>query len=99
MVIYNEHGNQWYISASTAKVLAGGKGIRLEGNVRIWKTERAFELLSDELYVIPEREYAETSTAVTLKSDFSLTESMGIRVDLKREKFQLLSDVRSTYVR
>ena len=97
MVIYNEQANQWYISASKAKVLAGGKGMRLEGDVRIWKTDAVLEIITDELYVIPEREYAETNALVTLKSTSGLTKSMGMRVDLKNEKFQLLSQVKGTY--
>jgi LPS export ABC transporter protein LptC len=96
-IFYNDDGLTWHARSDQAVFLNDNHNIQLTGNVRIWQPARHLELTTDEMTFDEPQQYAETSKPVTLNSTSGVTHSTGMKVDLNREKLQLLSAVTGTY--
>jgi lipopolysaccharide export system protein LptC len=68
--------------------------VHLRHHVHLEQTrgERFISLTSDELYVYPERQYAETDQAVMIDSNAGRTKAVGLSADLNRSVLNLQSD-------
>ncbi len=97
LVINGENGPVWQATARNATMLAGGTGIRMQGDVKIRHSTNGMELNTEELYVIPDREYAETAKPVVIYTAHGTTTGTGMKLDLKQEKLELLADVTGVY--
>jgi LPS export ABC transporter protein LptC len=96
-IFFKDDGLTWHARSDRAVFLNNNHNILLTGNVRIWQPLRHLELTTDEMTFDEPRQYAETSKPVTLNSTSGVTRSTGMKVDLNREKLQLLSAVTGTY--
>ncbi|RME34495.1 MAG: LPS export ABC transporter periplasmic protein LptC [Gammaproteobacteria bacterium] len=94
-------GVPMFVTADRAWASSDNEVILLYGEVRIWRNrpdgERELELITSDLKVLPEEEYAETEEPVTIIGDRMVTDATGLRADLARRRLKLLHKVRSRY--
>jgi len=99
--LYNTQGEPWQVRADHGQVSAHGKEILLKGQVHVWRNDaggrREVEVLTNELRVLPEEEYAETRVAATLISPSSESRGIGMRFFMKEKRLALLSKVKTHY--
>ncbi len=90
-----------FVTADRAWATSDNEVILLYGEVRIWRNrpdgERELELITSDLKVLPEEQYAETEEPVTIIGDRMVTDATGLRADLARRRLKLLHKVRSRY--
>lgn len=96
-IFFGGDGLTWHARADRATFLNKSKKITLNDNVRIWRPERNLEMTTSSITLNEAREYAETGSAVTIKSPAGVTHSVGMKLDLNRENLQLLSRVTGLY--
>lgn len=103
MEIYNSGGYPWHVVAERGVVKADSEVIFLHGVVEIWRLDdagqRELEIITSELRVFPEVQYAETDNAATIKSPTSVTKSRGFRANFEHNRLELLERVRSRHER
>lgn len=89
-----------YVTADQGWVTSGNEVILLRGNVRFWepneKGETILEVTTSEARVYPERDYAETDKAATLKTPDTSTDSIGMKAYLQEDRIEMLSRVHTT---
>ena len=96
-IFFGRDGLTWHARADRATFVNKSKKITLNDNVRIWRPERNMELTTSSITFNEAREYADTDSAVTIKSPAGITHSVGMKLDLNRENLQLLSKVTGLY--
>ena len=102
LVLFTEHGRSWEITSTSGRVNAGGESIDLHGEVRISAVggepegDRV-EMLTSEMVVWPERQYAETESAVNIKFIGGVVDAVGMHADFKQRRLELLAEVRGRY--
>lgn len=101
MEVYNADGPPWYIKAERGWVGADQEVVLLFGPVRVWRNnslgDRELEVITTDLRILPDSQYAETDQPTTIISRTSVTHAIGMRADLGDQKLELLSEVRSRY--
>lgn len=99
MEIYNEEESPWQVVAERGSLKANTDLVVLHGRVEIWRLndagEREFEILTSELRVFPNVQYAETDNAATIKSFNSVTKTKGFRANFGHHRIELRERVRS----
>jgi lipopolysaccharide export system protein LptC len=99
--IYSGDTKPWQITAERGWVNANHEVILLYGEVYLWrnnsKEERELEMITTDLRVLPKTEYAETDNATTIITPLSITNAIGMRLDLGTDRLELLSRVRSRH--
>lgn len=99
--VYNARGRPWHASAERAWVSGDKDLILLFGKVQLWRQDgsgkREWNLLTSEVRVLPEQEYAETTSPVTVIGKNTVTRSLGMKADLLRDRLQLTRKVRSRH--
>lgn len=98
IIMYLKDGTPWHARSDTASVLNQNKTIHLQGNVFIEQRDDTINMKTEELYIIPARDYAETNSPVTITSPAGKTYATGMTLDLQKQRLHLLSKVRSSYV-
>lgn len=102
MTVFKLDGASWNVYARHGWISSGQKTIALRGNVLIWrnaeKGDSGLEIQTDELHIEPDRQYAETDRPVTITQDFGVTHAVGMRVNLKQSRMELLARVRGHYI-
>lgn len=102
MTVYRPGGVAWNIYARHGWVSSDQKEIALRGDVVIWrdapKDGSGLEIRTDELHIEPDRQYAETDRPVTITQDVGVTHAVGMRVNLRRSRMELLANVRGRYI-
>jgi len=102
MTVFKQGAAAWNVYARHGWVSAGQKTIALSGDVVIWRDPRAghsaLEIRTDELHIEPDRQYAETDRPVTIAQDVGVTHAVGMRVNLRQSRLELLADVRGRYL-
>ncbi len=102
MTVFKPGGPSWNVYARHGWVSSGQKTIALRGDVVIWRNARqggsGLEIQTDELHIVPDRQYAETDRPVTITQDVGVTHAVGMRVNLDQSRMELLADVRGHYV-
>ena len=100
--LYRQELPDWNARADKALVLEKGERIELLGKVRLHRPgapgEAAITLLTRDLTVYPQREYAETAAPVTITSGQNEIQAVGMRLNLASGKLELLADTKGTYV-
>jgi lipopolysaccharide export system protein LptC len=100
--LFTEHGRTWEISSTSGQVNPGGESIDLHGEVRIsavdGETESdRVEMLTSEMVVWPERQYAETESPVKIKFVGGVVDAVGMHADFKQRRMELQAEVRGIY--
>lgn len=102
MTVFRPGGVAWNVYARHGWVSSGHKSIALSGDVVVWrnpgKDDSALEIRTDELHIEPDRQYAETDRPVTISQDAGITHAVGMRVNLRQSRLELLADVRGHYL-
>lgn len=96
---HDPDGPPWYLNAEQGQSNADGSRIRLWEDVQAWQSVEGgrSELLTEELIIFPNRQFAETDKAVKMRSPQGETDAVGMRANLERDHIELLSEVRGTY--
>ena len=101
MEIYNGSETPWQVMADRGWVAGNNEVILLYGEVEIWRSgangEREFEVLTRDLRILPEDEYAETDAFTTINTRTSVTTAIGMRAKFGTPRIQLMSEVKSRH--
>lgn len=102
MTVFKPGGASWNVYARRGWVSADQKNISLKGDVLIWRNALSngsgVEIQTDELHIMPDKQYAETDRPVIISQEFGVTHAVGMRVNLKQGRMELLADVRGHYL-
>ena len=95
-------GNElpWKISSERSLVSPGGTQVELSQNVRIERTDekgRPTILSTEQLFYVPDTEYAHTPLAVKIEAANGITTGVGMQTYLNESKMHLLSNVRGRH--
>ena len=100
--VFRDDGQTWVMRSQRAEVYDGGVSLWLQGAVAVSRQAvddlPALAMDTRDVWVYPEREYAESSAVVEIHQGPSTTEGEGLRLDLKGGRVTLLSAVRGDYV-
>ncbi len=101
LVFYIEGEPVWYVRAREGRVSSDGQTLRLLGETRVWRYgpegERQLYILSSDVLIKPEEEYAETAAPTRIVTRAGMTESVGARLYLPSRRVELLSQVKGHY--
>ncbi len=99
--LYKQAGRTWYVSAEKGWATSNNEVVLLYGEVHIWQLDdtgaRSLEVITWDLKVLPAEEYAETDKPATIISPGSVTDAVGMRVNMQKSKLELLSEVKTHY--
>ena len=102
MILYQDQHPSWTITSDNGTVTANGKEVTLSNNVIAKLTEKEnvtqMKLTTEDLLVRPDKKYAETDNNVLLQDENGSTRAKGMKADIEKNRIQLLSNVRGTYV-
>ncbi|MCW9023598.1 MAG: LPS export ABC transporter periplasmic protein LptC [Gammaproteobacteria bacterium] len=90
----------WLLLADEGQVLNAGTLIHLFGEVDITQpgdAQTEMKLLTRDLHIYADRDYAETDAAVRITQGPNLTTATGMRADLRNGRLELLSNTRGKY--
>ena len=98
-VLHRAEGEPWNVRSKRGWVSADGATLRLLGQVDIWREdgsgERALDVWTEHLTMLPDSEYGETTQPVTILMPSSTTTGVGMRAYLDESRIELLSQVRT----
>lgn len=101
MKLYRGPEVAWQVVSERGWVSADQDVVLLQGQVTIWQDgengERRLEIITRDMRVLPESEYAETDQAALIRTPRGETRGVGMRAYLDRGRLELLSQVRTTY--
>ncbi len=99
--LYKQASRTWYVSAEKGWVTSDNEVILLYGEVHVWQLDeagmRSPELITWDLKVLPQEEYAETDKQATIITSASVTNAVGMRLNMEKSKLELLSEVKTRY--
>ena len=88
------------ITADKGWVTEDNEVILLTGNVKLWQDaddgSRKLEIITTDVKVLPELEYAETDQPATLIGNRTTIKSTGVRAYFKENRVELLNNVHTT---
>lgn len=90
----------WLLYADEGQVFDAGNLIYLNGKVDITQPGTAqteINLLTRDLHIYADRDYAETNAAVRITQGNNLTTATGMRADMLKGRLELLSETRGKY--
>lgn len=101
IIFYRQGKVYWTIQAEQGRISADGNEMWLQGNTILWwdgqLDQSRVEILSQDVYLRIDQEYAETSALTTIQNDYTKTQALGARVFLPKKRIELLSKVRGHY--
>ncbi|NNM01177.1 MAG: LPS export ABC transporter periplasmic protein LptC, partial [Gammaproteobacteria bacterium] len=99
MEIYNDSNRPWHVVAERGVVSGDGNVVILFGRVDAWRKREdgnlEIDLTTTGMRILPREKYAETDTAVTIRTPGSETRATGMRANFGHNRIQLLKDVDS----
>ena len=99
--LYNNGPRPWHVVADRGWVSGGNEVILLYGEVEIWRLqddgEREVEVLTTDLRILPDEQYAETDNAATIRTRTTTTRAVGMRASFGVSRLELLERVTSRY--
>ncbi len=104
MVFYQENDQpKWTVRAEQGEVSSNGNEIWLIGHTTLLQQPTPsqpvpLKIISQDVRVQLDTEYAETVAPTTIVSNYGETHSVGMRVWIPAERIELLSQVRGHYV-
>lgn len=99
VTVFGEDPSPWRLTARLGRSDAAGEILIFTGEVRAWQQSAngTTEITTPELEVEPNRQFAQTDKAVTMRSPQGRHDAVGMRADLAKDHIELLSEVRGTY--
>ena len=101
MVMYRDLGPPWHVRSERGWVSASGDVMLLLGQVHIWRNDasgnKELDIKTEDMRVLPERDYGETDKPVVITTPTSQTHGVGMRAHLAESRLELLSNVRTHY--
>jgi len=101
MIMYRELGPPWHVRSERGWVSASGDVMLLLGQVHIWRNDadgtKAMDIKTEDMRVLPDRDYGETDKPVVITTPTSQTHGVGMRAHLAESRLELLSKVRTRY--
>ena len=101
--IYGSEDQPWQVVADRGWTSSGNEVVLLHGDVEIWREgvdgKRNYEVLTKELRVLPEEQYAETRQPVVIVAPSGITHTVGMRANFGHGRLELVERVRSRYER
>lgn len=99
ITVFGEDLAPWQLTARLGRSDATGETLRFTGDVIAWQSdaEGRTDITTPELYVEPNRQFAHTDKAVTMRSPQGRHDAIGMRADFAKDYVELLSEVRGTY--
>jgi len=107
MEIYNEDGTPpWHVTADSGWLSGDGEKLLLYGRVYIWRNttettkdeaEKMIELITTDLSILLDEEYAETSNFVMILGRNYKVTAVGMQANFRKRNLKLLKDVRGHY--
>lgn len=98
-VLFPAEGEPWHIQSERGHVSADGTVVWLLGNVDIWRNDasgaRDLDIWTEQMKVLRDTEYAETTEPVTIRTPGSISTGVGMRAYIDESRFQLLTQVRT----
>lgn len=98
-VLFRAEGEPWHVRSERGHVSADGAVVWLLGKVDVWRNDasgaRDLDIRTEHLKVLPDSEYGETESPVTIRTPASISTGVGMRAYLDETRFQLLSQVRT----
>jgi lipopolysaccharide export system protein LptC len=102
MVFYKNEQPTWTVRAEQGEVSPDGEQVWLLGHTTIQREtafqEKPMKIISRDVWIRLDTEYAETAAPTTILTENSETHSIGMRVFMPTEQIELLSQVRGHYV-
>ncbi|MDA0821876.1 MAG: LPS export ABC transporter periplasmic protein LptC [Proteobacteria bacterium] len=99
--IYNGNSEPWYVIAESGWISSGNEVVLLHGEVEIWRQDaegrREFEVLTSELRVLPQEQYAETADPATIINKTTTTDTIGMRANFAHDRLELLKQVKTRH--
>lgn len=101
VMFYNQQRTPWTLRADEGTISADNKEINLLGNVVIERASTALEgplrIATRDVLIRPHEQYAETKAPLTLVDSLNTTRATGMRMFVREEHVQLLSQVQGAY--
>lgn len=101
VLFYTRERVPWTLTADEGTVSGDNQKIFLNGDVLIERpassTQGRLNVVTRDVTVRPRDEYAETQQPVTLQDPTNTTRATGMRLHVRDERVQLLSQVQGTY--
>ncbi len=101
LLFHNKNQSSWSVTGEQARITEQGKQIVMKGNVvleqRSESSDETLRVETADLLILPELKRAETAAEVTMKSDDSMINAIGFRVDLMHDKLNFLHQTRGRY--
>ena len=101
MIMHRAAGEPWHVRSERGWLSASGDVMLLLGRVHIWRNDakgiKELDIRTEDLRVLPERDYGETDKPVVITTPTSETHGVGMRAHLAESRLELLSKVRTRY--
>ncbi len=101
MVFYKDEQPSWTVRAEQGEVSLNGEQLWLFGDTTLLRLasgqQKTMKIISQNVWVRLDTEYAETAAPTTIFTDNGKTYSIGMRVFMPTEQIDLLSQVRGHY--
>tara|TARA_A100001037_G_C15051863_1_gene590497 strand:+ start:164 stop:730 length:567 start_codon:yes stop_codon:yes gene_type:complete len=101
--IYGKEEQPWQVVADKGWISSGNEVVLLHGDVEIWREggegRRNYEVLTSELRVLPEEQYAETRHSAVIVAPGGITHAVGMKANFGHGRLELVERVRSRYER
>lgn len=96
-MLFLDTPDPWETDSNFGKLVGSGQTVELWDNVHIRRTNDSLSIRTSAITLYPERDYAETDRAVTMDSDGTHTEGIGLEAYMNEQRMRLLSNVRSIH--
>jgi lipopolysaccharide export system protein LptC len=96
----DEQTPAWYITAKLGRSDNNGDSLTLTSDVlaqQVSQSHGTMSITTEELSLNTREQFAETTKAVTMRAAKGHVETLGMRVDIKKDHIELLSNVKGTY--
>lgn len=101
MVMYRDDAPPWHVRSERGWLSASGDVMLLLGKVHIWRNNtsglKELDIKTEDLRVLPEREYGETDKPVLITTLTSQTRGVGMKANLAESRLELLSKVHTRH--
>jgi len=91
----------WHVRSERGWLSASGDVMLLLGKVHIWRNDasgvKELDIKTEDLRVLPERDYGETDKPVLITTPASQTRGVGMKAYLAQSRMELLKDVHTRY--
>ncbi|HEY5603780.1 MAG TPA: LPS export ABC transporter periplasmic protein LptC [Gammaproteobacteria bacterium] len=101
VTFFKEDGSIWTATANRGKVMGDGKEVYMIEDVTIvgpGTPETQLSINTQDLHIVPDKNYAETKSTVVLQQDQNTVTSTGMKAYFTIGNIEFLSDVRGWYV-